>query len=225
MQDWLCLQSQQKALANLPGIAQSSKYAEMSQTVSRGKVEALSAPTEPHTGMIGSVKFIGEISQPPSVPHGIGESSKSPPTAPKLSENAAPIAASISTSQLNTATKAECPSELRLILEAEERRAAATAANLALCCAVIPSVEATLLTLTNELNKLFVDSMRVYLRAAFAQTRPWARPLRHQSSLLTRRTLSQGLLSGTEDRGYWVTMVAMGYKLSNRVIGGGPYET
>ena len=30
-----------------------------------------------------------------------------------------------------------------------------------------------------------------------------------------------GALSGTEDRGYWDTMVAMGYELSNRVVEGG----
>ena len=33
------------------------------------------------------------------------------------------------------------------------------------------------------------------------------------------------LMSGTEDRGYWDTMVAMGYELSNRVVEGGLYET
>ncbi|CCU82528.1 EKA-like protein [Blumeria hordei DH14] len=119
--------------------------------------------------MIGSVEIIEEIPQPSSIPHGIGESSKSPPTAPKLSENAAPIAASKSTSQPIAATKAECPPELRPIFEAEQRRAAETAANLALCFAAISGVEATLLPLTNRSNRQFVDSMRVYLRAAVAQ--------------------------------------------------------
>ncbi|CCU77728.1 putative effector protein [Blumeria hordei DH14] len=126
-----------RALEQLPGLAQSLKCAEMSKVPIKGKEKALPAVTEPDTDMIGSVETIEKISQPPSVPHGIGESSKSPPTAPKLSENAAPISASNSTSQPKAATKAECPPELRPIFEAEQRRAAETAANLALCSAAI----------------------------------------------------------------------------------------
>ncbi|CCU74744.1 EKA-like protein [Blumeria hordei DH14] len=147
-----------RALEQLPGLAQSLKCAEMSKVSIKGKEKALPAVTEPNTDMIGSVETIEKISQPPSVPHGIGESSKSPPTAPKLSENATPISASNSTSQPKAATKAECPPELRPIFEAEQRRAAA-----------ISGVEATLLPLTNGSNRQFVDSMRVYLRAAIAQ--------------------------------------------------------
>ncbi|CCU78249.1 EKA-like protein [Blumeria hordei DH14] len=158
-----------RALEQLPGLAQSLKCAEMSKVSIKGKEKALSAVTEPDSDMIGSVETIEKISQPPSVPHRIGESSKSPQTAPKLSENAAPIAASNSTSQPKAATKAECPPELRPIFEAEQRRAAETAANLALCSAAISGVEATLLPLTNGSNRQFVDSMRVYLRAAIAQ--------------------------------------------------------
>ncbi|CCU82820.1 EKA-like protein [Blumeria hordei DH14] len=119
--------------------------------------------------MIGSVETIEEIPQSPSVPHRIGESSKTPPTASKPSENAADKAAPKSTSQPKASTKAECPPELRPIVEAEQRRTAETAANLALCSAPISGVEATLLPLTNESNRQFVDSMRVYLRAAIAQ--------------------------------------------------------
>ncbi|CCU76923.1 EKA-like protein [Blumeria hordei DH14] len=141
----------------------------MSKVSIKGKEKALPAVNEPDTDMIGSVEIIEKISQPPSVPHGIGESSKSPPTAPKLSENAASIAASNSTSQPIAVTKAECPPELQPIFEAEQRRAAETAANLALCSATISGVKATLLPLANGSNRLFVDSMRVYLRAAIAQ--------------------------------------------------------
>ncbi|CCU82336.1 EKA-like protein [Blumeria hordei DH14] len=72
-------------------------------------------------------------------------------------------------SQPKAATKADYPPELRPIVEAEQRRAAKTAANLALCFAAISGVEATLLPLTNGSNRPFVDSMRVYLRAAIAQ--------------------------------------------------------
>ncbi|CCU76692.1 EKA-like protein [Blumeria hordei DH14] len=119
--------------------------------------------------MIGSVEIVEEFPQPSSVPHGIGESSKSPPTASKPSENAADKAVPKSTSQPKAATKTECPLELRQIVEAEQRRAAETAANLALCSAAISGVEATLLPLTNGSHRQFVDSMRVYLRAAIVQ--------------------------------------------------------
>ena len=81
--------------------------------------------------MIVPVEIVEEIPQSRSVPYRIGESSKSPPSASKPSENAAPIAALKSTSQLKAATKAECPLELRQIVEVELRRAAETAANLA----------------------------------------------------------------------------------------------
>ncbi|CCU82937.1 EKA-like protein [Blumeria hordei DH14] len=119
--------------------------------------------------MIGSVEIVKEFSQTSSVPHGIRESSKSPLTASKPSENAADKVASKSTSQPKAATKAECSLELRPIFETEQRRATETAANLALCSAAISGVEATLLPLTNGSNRQFVDSMRVYLRAAIAQ--------------------------------------------------------
>ncbi|CCU74189.1 EKA-like protein [Blumeria hordei DH14] len=158
-----------RALEQLPGLVQSPKCAEMSKVSIKVKEKALPAVAEPDTDMIGSVETVEEIPQPPSVPHGIGESSKSPPTASKPSKNAAPISAPKSTSQPKAASKAECPPELRPIVEAEQRRAAETAANLALCFAAISGVEATLLPLTNESNRQFVDSMRVYLRAAIAQ--------------------------------------------------------
>ncbi|CCU82363.1 EKA-like protein [Blumeria hordei DH14] len=158
-----------RALEQLPGLAQSPKCAEMSKVSTKGKEKVLPTVTEPETGMIGSVEIVEEIPQPSSVPQRMGESSKSPPTASKPSENAADKAAPKSTSQLKAATKAECPLELRPIVEAEQRCAAEPAANLALCSDAISGVEVTLLHLTNGSNRQFVDSMRVYLRAAIAQ--------------------------------------------------------
>ncbi|CCU76491.1 EKA-like protein [Blumeria hordei DH14] len=158
-----------RALEQLPGLVQSPKYAKMGKVSTKGKEKALPAVAEPDTDMIGSVEIVKEIPQPSSVPHGIGESSKSPPTASKPSENAAPIAVPESQSQPKAATKADCPLELRPIVGAKQRHAVETAADLALCFAAISGVEATLLHLTNESNRQFVDSMRVYLRAAIAQ--------------------------------------------------------
>ncbi|CCU79862.1 EKA-like protein [Blumeria hordei DH14] len=158
-----------RALEQLPGLVQSPKCAETSKVSIKWKEKALPAVAEPETDMIGSVEIVEEFPQPSSVPHGIGESSKSPPTAPKPSENAAPIAVPKLTSQPKAATKAECPPELRPIVEAEQRHAAETAANLALCSAAISGAEATLLSLTNGSNRHFFDSMRVYLCAAIAQ--------------------------------------------------------
>ena len=149
-----------RALDQTLGLAQTPKCVEKSKASIRGKEKALPAVAEPDTDMIGSVEFVEELPQPASIPHRIGGPSISPPTASKPLEKAAPKAAS---------TKAECPPELRPIVEAEERRAAQAAANLALCSATINSVEATLLPLTNGSNRQFVDSMRVYLRAAIAQ--------------------------------------------------------
>ena len=158
-----------RTLDQLSGLAQPPNCAEMSMVSIKGKEKALPAVTEPDTDMIGSVEIVEEIPQQASVPHGIGESSRPLLTISKPSENAAPIAASKSTSQPKAATKAECPLELRPIVEAEQRRAAEIAANLALCSAAISGVEATLLPLTNGSNRQFVDSMKVYLRAAIAQ--------------------------------------------------------
>ncbi|CCU74635.1 EKA-like protein [Blumeria hordei DH14] len=107
--------------------------------------------------MIGSVETVEETPQRASIPHGIGESSKPPPTALKPSENAPPKAASKPTPQPVATAKAECSRELQPIIEAEQRRAA------------ISGVEATLLPLTNRSSGQFVDFMRVYLRAAIAQ--------------------------------------------------------
>ncbi|CCU75047.1 EKA-like protein [Blumeria hordei DH14] len=91
----------------------------MSKVSTKGKEKAIPAVTEPDTDMIGSVEIVEKFSQPSSVPHGIGESSKSPPTASKPSENAADKAVPKPTSQPKAATKAECPPELRPIVEAE----------------------------------------------------------------------------------------------------------
>ena len=158
-----------RALPKLPGLAQSSKCVEMGQAVSEGNEKALPTVNKPDTEMIGSVEIFKEILQQASVPHGIGVSSNSPPTKPKPSKKAVPKAASKIESQPQAATKAECPLELRPILEAEEQRTTETAANLALCPAAIFGVEATLLSLTNGSNRPFVDSLRVYLRGTIAQ--------------------------------------------------------
>ncbi|CCU75045.1 hypothetical protein BGHDH14_bgh01057 [Blumeria hordei DH14] len=108
-----------RALEQLPGLDQSSKFAEMSKVSTKGKEKALPAVTEPDTDMIGSVKIVEEFPQPSYVPHGIGELSKSPPTKSKTSENAASKSAPKLTSQPKAATKAECPPGLRPIVEAE----------------------------------------------------------------------------------------------------------
>ncbi|CCU78825.1 EKA-like protein [Blumeria hordei DH14] len=136
----------------------------MGQAVSKWKEKALPAVTEPDTDMIGSVEIVEEIPQRASIPHGIGESSKFPPTESKPSEKAY----SIKESQPQVAIKAIYAPGLRPIVKAE-RRAAKTAANLALCSAAVSGVEAILRSLNNGSNRQFVDFMKVYLRAAIAQ--------------------------------------------------------
>ncbi|CCU83035.1 putative effector related to avrK1 and avra10 (EKA) [Blumeria hordei DH14] len=143
-----------RALDQLHGLVQSPKCAEMSKVSIKGKEKALPAVAEPDTDMIGSVEIVEEIPQPPSVPHGIGESRKLP-------------------------RKQSVPPELQPNIEAEQRLAVETPANLALRSAAFSRVEATLLPLTNRSNRQFVDSMRAYLRAAIAQymaTGPASRP-------------------------------------------------
>ncbi|CCU76501.1 EKA-like protein [Blumeria hordei DH14] len=162
-----------RALEQLSGLLQSPKCAEMSRVSIKVKEKALLTVGEPDTGMIESVEIDKEFPQPSSVPHGVGESLKSPPTASKPSENTVPMAASKSTSQPTAATKSDCPLELRPIAEAEQRRDTEIAANLALYSAAISGVEGTLLPLTNGSNRQFVDSIRVYLRAAIAQYMAW----------------------------------------------------
>ncbi|CCU76885.1 EKA-like protein [Blumeria hordei DH14] len=141
----------------------------MGKAVSKGMEKALPAVAEPDTNMIGSVEIVEEILQPSSIPHGIGVSFKPPSTTSKPSENATPKAVSKSTAQPKAATKADCPPKLRPIGEAEKRRAAETAANLALYSAAISGVKETLFPLTNGSNRQFVHSMSVYLRATIAQ--------------------------------------------------------
>ncbi|CCU80797.1 EKA-like protein [Blumeria hordei DH14] len=151
-----------RALAQTPGLTKSSKCVEISEASIKLKEISLPAVAEPDTDIIGSVEIVEEIPQPSPVPHGIGKSSKP-------SENAAPNAASKSTSQPKAITKADFPPELRPIVEAEQRRTAETAAKLALCPAVISGVEATLLPLTNDSNRQSVYSMRVHLLVAIAK--------------------------------------------------------
>ncbi|CCU80333.1 EKA-like protein [Blumeria hordei DH14] len=103
--------------------------------------------------MIGSVETIKEIPQPASVPYVIGNLFKPPPILSKPSENASTKTVSEPMSQPTAATEADCLPELRPIVDAEQRRSAKTAANLTLCSAAISGVEATLLHLTNRLNR------------------------------------------------------------------------
>ena len=81
-----------RSLPKLPGLAQPSKCAEISQAFSKGKENALPTVNEPDTDMIGSVEVVEEFPQPSSTHHGIGELSKSPPTETKPSERAPPKA-------------------------------------------------------------------------------------------------------------------------------------
>lgn len=69
----------------------------------------------------------------------------------------------------NSKNTATCPPELRAILEAEEQRAAQTATNLTICTAAINGVENALSPLSKGSSVQFIDSMKVYLRAAIAQ--------------------------------------------------------
>ncbi|CCU81305.1 EKA-like protein [Blumeria hordei DH14] len=124
----------------------------MSKAPINWKEKAHPAVAEPDTDMIGSVEIVEKILQPASTPHRIGESSKPHPTALKPSEKAAPNAASLKESLLQAATKADCSPEHRHIIEAE-RRAAETAANLALSSTVISGVEATNFPLTKRSNR------------------------------------------------------------------------
>ncbi|CCU74390.1 hypothetical protein BGHDH14_bgh02482 [Blumeria hordei DH14] len=74
-----------------------------------------------------------------------------------------------SCSNSNSENTAICPPELRAILEAEEQRAAQTATNLTICTAAINGVENALSPLSKGSSVQFIDSMKVYLRAAIAQ--------------------------------------------------------
>ena len=69
-----------RALDQLSGLVQSPKCAEMSKASMKGKGKAIPAVAEPDTDMVGSVEIVEEIPQRVSIPHGIGESSKPPPT-------------------------------------------------------------------------------------------------------------------------------------------------
>ncbi|CCU82055.1 hypothetical protein BGHDH14_bgh02422 [Blumeria hordei DH14] len=158
-----------RALDQTMGLAQNAICVEMSKATAKRKKKAFPLVTEPNTDMIGSVEIDEKYPQSSFVPHGIGESPKPHPTASNPLEKAAQNATLMKESQPQAATNADCPPELRPIIEAEQRRAAETAANLALCSAASPGVEATLLSLTNGSNRIFVDSMRVYLCAAIAQ--------------------------------------------------------
>ncbi|KHJ29997.1 putative eka-like protein [Erysiphe necator] len=61
------------------------------------------------------------------------------------------------------------PPELQVIVEAEKRRAAQTAANLEVCTAIFNGVEIALLPLRVKTQIQFVDTLKIYLRAVIAQ--------------------------------------------------------
>ena len=99
----------------------------------------------------------------------------------KPTENAAPKAAPKSISQPKAAANTECSPELRPIVEAERRRAAPEAANLAHCSTAISSIEATILPLTTESHRQFKDSTRVYLHADNTQYMASGHEQEHQT--------------------------------------------
>ncbi|KHJ32605.1 putative eka-like protein [Erysiphe necator] len=61
-----------------------------------------------------------------------------------------------------------CPPELLVVVEAEKRRVAQTAAYIEACTVAINSVEAALATLATGSQNNFVVSLKVYLRSAIA---------------------------------------------------------
>ncbi|CCU83216.1 EKA-like protein [Blumeria hordei DH14] len=72
-----------------------------------------------------------------------------------------------------------CPPELQAMIEAEERRAAQAAKNIMICTAAINAVETAVSLYSEESSDPFIDSMKLYLRAAVAQfmkSRPSAAP-------------------------------------------------
>ncbi|CCU75148.1 EKA-like protein [Blumeria hordei DH14] len=151
----------------------------MSKVSIKGKEKALPAVTEPDTDMIGSVEIVEEYLNEPPSPTGFENRPNLLRPQQNRRKTLHPQQRQKLTSQPKAATKTKCHPELRSIVEAEQRRAAETAANLAFFSAAIYGVEATLLPLTNGSSRQFVDSMRVYLRAAIAQcmaTGPAATP-------------------------------------------------
>ncbi|CCU74722.1 EKA-like protein [Blumeria hordei DH14] len=62
-----------------------------------------------------------------------------------------------------------CPPELQAMIEAEERRAAQAAKNIMICTAAINAVETAVSLYSEESSDPFIDSMKLYLRAAVAQ--------------------------------------------------------
>ncbi|CCU75313.1 EKA-like protein [Blumeria hordei DH14] len=74
-----------------------------------------------------------------------------------------------SCSENNPKLTEEYPSELRALVKAEERRTAKTAENVKIYTASINGVENTLSPLSKGMSVQFIDSMKVYIRAAIAQ--------------------------------------------------------
>lgn len=74
-----------------------------------------------------------------------------------------------SRSENNPKLTEEYPSELRALIVAAERRTAKTAENVKICTAAINGVENALSPLCKGTSVQFIDSMKVYIRAAIAQ--------------------------------------------------------
>ena len=62
-----------RALTTLPGHAQTPKYVEISQAISKGKENPLPIFNEPDTDMIGSVEIVEELLNDPSSTSGLEE--------------------------------------------------------------------------------------------------------------------------------------------------------
>lgn len=67
------------------------------------------------------------------------------------------------------ADKTPVPEELQKMIEAEIRRATQAKANIQICTTAINAVENSLSPMLTGSNKLFVDSLRIFLRASIAQ--------------------------------------------------------
>ena len=72
-----------------------------------------------------------------------------------------------SSNETDTAASDEfCPEELRAVVEAEKQRVAQKSAQILLCTSAIRGVEAVLSPMATGDNKVYVESMKAYLRAA-----------------------------------------------------------
>lgn len=127
------------------------------------------------------------------------------------------------------ACKATYPPELLAVVEAEERRAAQKIAHIKICSTAINSVELSLSPLSTGEHKNFVDSIKVYLRAAIAQfvysgpgvqqiqPSPPSLPSRPVPPILTvphQRTFHHIAAQNTATENTWATVAQKGLNLS-----------